>query len=130
MPSLQTIGTETLRIIPLRENTVRFTKIPVRENDTIHFLDPHDIIRCEADNNYTFLILSDSRKKLIAKCLKHFEATLPSSLFIRVHAKHLINIQCIRQINLKRQKSITMDNGDEVIISRSRYESVKIFLNL
>lgn len=53
-----------------------------------------DIIRCEADSNYTKVFLADSRTFMVAKTLKYFEELLDKANFFRVHKSHLIDLCC------------------------------------
>lgn len=51
-----------------------------------------DIIRCEADSNYTLIYLMDKSKIIVSKTLQEFEEQFANYNFIRIHHKHLINL--------------------------------------
>ncbi|MES2132527.1 MAG: LytTR family DNA-binding domain-containing protein [Bacteroidota bacterium] len=51
-----------------------------------------EIIRCEADSNYTWVYLTDKTKTVISKTLQDFEQQFSEYNFYRVHYKHLINL--------------------------------------
>lgn len=51
------------------------------------------IIRCEADGNYTRFHLDKNEKILVSKSLKEFEDLLEDCNFCRVHHSHLINMK-------------------------------------
>lgn len=53
-----------------------------------------EIIRCEADSNYTRIFLKD-REVLISKTLKKIEERLKYCGFLRVHRHHLVNVKHI-----------------------------------
>jgi len=48
------------------------------------------IIRVEADNNYSIIVTKDSQM-MVAKTLKSLTEKLPNSQFLRSHSKHLVN---------------------------------------
>jgi len=60
-------------------------------------IDIESIIRCEADSNYTTFYLSDKSKITVSKTLHEFEDLLGHHNFFRIHHKHLININCIKE---------------------------------
>ena len=44
-----------------------------------------NVIRCEADRNYTHFFLADGRKVTISKTLKIYEELLAENGFFRIH---------------------------------------------
>src|SRR5690606_5695112 len=64
-------------------------KITIPTLDGLEFLEVSNIIRCEADINYTIIHTKDGRKIMVAKTLKSFEALLSDCNFFRVHNSHL-----------------------------------------
>ena len=73
------------------ENTKKLKRIILRTSDFLQLIDIEDIIRCEADNNYTNFFLKNGQKILVSKTIKEYSKLLGSSGFIRVHQSHLIN---------------------------------------
>lgn len=78
-----------------------------------------DIIRCEADSNYTTLVLAD-REVVISKTLKDIEEQLKSYPFIRVHQSHLIHLGHVQKYIKGNGGQLVMDNGDYINVSRNR----------
>lgn len=56
-----------------------------------------EIIRCEADSNYTFIYLLDKTKVIVSKTLHDFELYLSEFNFFRIHHKHLINLDHLKE---------------------------------
>jgi two-component system LytT family response regulator len=80
-----------------------------------------DIIRCEADSNYTKVFLVDSRTFMVAKTLKYVEELLNKANFFRVHKSHLINTDYILEV--KTDGTLLLQNNHQVVISqRSKAE--------
>lgn len=77
----------------------------------LFFFDVNDIIRCEADSNYTTIFNRASRPLTVAKPLKELEAMLPQTTFYRAHQSHLINLNHIKRY----QKGIVHLSDDSKI---------------
>lgn len=78
-----------------------------------------DIIRCEADKNYTFFHFADGTKMLISKTLKEYSDLLADYDFMRVHQSHLINLNHVKKYNKGRGGFVTMSDESMVDISRA-----------
>lgn len=94
-------------------------KIPLPTQQGVSFVKVDDIIRCEADGNYTKVLCTDD-KYLVCKTLKDLELLLKDNNFHRVHHSHLINLKHISMYHRGKGGFITMSNGDHVDVSRSR----------
>lgn len=71
-----------------------------------------EIIRCEADSNYTFIYLSDKTKVIVSKTLYDFEKNLSEYNFFRIHHKHLINLEHLKEyIKGKGGQVVMADNS-------------------
>jgi two-component system, LytTR family, response regulator len=71
-----------------------------------------EIIRCEADSNYTFIYLSDKSKVMVSKTLYDFEKNLSEHNFFRIHHKHLINLEHLKEyIKGKGGQVVMADNS-------------------
>ena len=78
------------------------------------------IIRCEAFDNFTYIFLSNGRKLVICRTLKHFESMLSDYDFLRVHKSHLVNLQYIKQYKKGKGGQAIMIDGSSVDISPNR----------
>lgn len=82
------------------------------------------IIRCEAESNYTKIMLSDKRKIIISRTLKDLEDLLSGHSFIRVHHSHIVNINAIEKYVKGDGGYLVMTDNSSVDVSRSRKEFV------
>jgi two-component system LytT family response regulator len=73
-----------------------------------------DIVRCEADSNYTFFYLSDKSKIIVSKTMRDFEDLLLEHDFFRTHHKHLINLRHFKEY-LKGKTGRIILSDDSVI---------------
>ena len=79
-----------------------------------------DIIRVEALSNYSRIYFANGKIATVAKVLHWFEDELPKEFFVRVHKSHLVNTGFVFAISGKRKKSLILQNGDSVFISRRK----------
>jgi two-component system LytT family response regulator len=114
------------RIGMLLENKQKVTKIALPTQNGYRLVRIGDIIRCEADNNYTNFYLRTTEKFLVTRTLKDYELMLDHDSFMRVHQSHLINLNFVEQY-IKGDGGIAiMSDGSEVEISRRKKDT---FLN-
>lgn len=77
-----------------------------------------DIIRFQADGNFTQVHTVNESQKLICKFLKHFQEIL-SFPFIRIHRSHIVNINFIKSYQKGKGGFVIMQDGSEVEVSQS-----------
>ncbi|MFV0537464.1 MAG: LytR/AlgR family response regulator transcription factor [Dysgonomonas sp.] len=65
-------------------------------SDKIEFVEVSNILRCQADGNYTIFYLRNGEKLMISKTLKEYDELLTSFNFLRVHQSHLINLSEVK----------------------------------
>ncbi len=75
----------------------------------------NDIIKCDADGNYSLFTLSNKSKHLASRPLKYYEDLLTEKAFFRANRSTLINIKHITSIY--KRESLTLSNKEKVIIS-------------
>lgn len=99
-------------------------RIALSMEDKTEFIVVKDIIRCQADSNYTRFFLVGNRSILVSKTLKDYEIALENSNFIRVHNSHLVNRAQIQAFSKRDGGYLEMSDGSQVPISRNRKEEV------
>lgn len=97
--------------------------------EKIHVVNISDIIRCEADVNYTLFYFSDKTKLLVTKTLKEFEELLKDHHFLRVHQSHLVNTSCIKEFVKGDGGYLVMNDGSHIPVSTRKRNSVVEALN-
>lgn len=99
-------------------------KIMLPTGNGMEFFNLDEIIRCEADDNYTIVYLTGNKKYImVTKTLSTLDAALSESGFVRIHRKYLINFKYIKKfIKSKKNPSVVMIDGAELPISESRYD--------
>jgi len=79
----------------------------------------------ETEGNYTS-IFTDSGKYILKRSLKNVSSELPESLFTRVHRNYVININKVKNLDLKINQIEMMDNTIIQIGGKYRNEIKKI----
>src|SRR4030095_11803017 len=72
-------------------------RIALTTGDGMIFVPVDDILYCEAESNYTSVVLKDGKKILVSKVLKDIDETLSGSGFYRIHNSFLINLNHIKK---------------------------------
>lgn len=99
-------------------------KIGVPTTYGVHYYHLDEIVRLESDASYTILFLKSGEQVVICKNLKEFERSLAKQNFLRVHRKHLVNMEWARGFNRDEGGYLVMKNGDKVPVARSLKEQV------
>ena len=89
---------EQLKLQVLNENLQNkkiLKRIILYTSDHLHLVSVSDIIRAEADSNYTRFWLSGGKRIMVSRTIKNFDELLSGSGLIRVHQSHLVNIKYI-----------------------------------
>ena len=114
------INTITHKIQTLLRNKNGFERITLPTFEGFRFINIKDIVRCEADNNYTNFFLNSGDKILVTKTLKEYDDCLSGLDFVRVHQSHLVNIKFVDRYIKGDGGTIVMVDGSQVDVSRRR----------
>lgn len=94
--------------------------IPMRDGD--RHLPVQDIVRCEADRNYTVFHLKRGDRVMSSRTLNSYEEFLAENDFLRVHRSHIVNIAHVASVNS--DDRLLMTDGERIEISRRRRAEV------
>ncbi|MCF0060613.1 LytTR family DNA-binding domain-containing protein [Dyadobacter chenwenxiniae] len=95
-------------------------RIALTTAEGLIFATTQDIIYCEAESNYTTVVLSGGKKIVVSKVLKDIDEALNGPDFFRVHNSYLINLNRIKKFVRGDGGYVVMDNDMAIGISRSR----------
>ncbi len=87
-----------------------------------------NIVRCQADSNYTNIFCNDENNILISRTLKEVEKLLKDHGFLRVHQSHLINPQFVKGILKQDGGSLKMYDDAVVPVSRQKAKQINEIL--
>lgn len=99
-------------------------KIVLPTSDGFEVIEIKEVIRCEADQNYTHFFLTNGHKVLVSRTLKEYEELLSDYNFIRIHQSHLINIIHIQRYIKGRGGYVKMSDDSIIEVSRRKKEEL------
>ena len=105
-----------------RANSIDPASVSFQYRGGVHFFPPDQIIRLEADSNYTYIFFNNHGPILMAKVLRDYQSLLEPFGFIRTHRSHLINRQHVSSIDLN--GDIIMDDKSKTEISRRKRREI------
>ncbi len=95
-------------------------RLVLKTQESVHVVELDQIIRCEADRNYTSFFLLENKKILVSKTLKEYETLLAGHNFLRVQQSHLVNIDYVDRYDKKNGGAVVMKDGSEVPLSPAK----------
>jgi two-component system LytT family response regulator len=109
----------------LQHKESKFTKIAVPTTEGFELIPADNVIRCEADDNYTHLYLKNKTKIIASRTLKEMEEQLKDfPYFIRVHHSYIVNLNEVVKYVRGEGGYLVMTDESTVNVSRSRKESL------
>ena len=108
----------TMQEIKSEENII------LRTNEQIHSVKPSDIIRLEADGNYSTFYMNDGRKVIVSKPTSDYEDILVENGFFRIHKSHLINMRKLNYFEKAEGGSVVMVDGSSVPVASRKRDAV------
>ena len=122
----QTRHIESLLLSRMNKNK----KISIPSQEGVFWVDLDDIIRLEAESNYTHVYTRNRKKFIVAKTLKSFEEQLNSSNFCRIHSTHLINLNEVERYIKGDGGIVILKDSSNLPVSRANKNELLKKLNL
>ena len=106
----------------LNHPTIPINKIAIPTMEGLQMIFVESIINCNADSNYTILMLKNKQKITASRTLKEIEEMLEDFPFARVHHSWLVNLNEVEKYVRGEGGYLLMSDGTTVDVSRSRKE--------
>ncbi|MEL7122544.1 MAG: LytTR family DNA-binding domain-containing protein [Bacteroidota bacterium] len=103
-------------------------RIALATKEEVHFVKVNDIIRLQAEANYTRVFLKNESPLLLSGNIGHYEKLLNDQRFYRSHQSHLINMIYVKKFVKKEGGYFVMSDDSHVPVSRLKKEEVKRLL--
>ncbi len=117
-----------LKISALLANLDKIKKIVLKTAESIHIIHVKNIIRCEADINYTNFYLDNGERLIVSRTLKEFAEMLEPAGFFRTHQSHLVNLDHVSRFDKTEGGHLVLaDDSIVPVSSRKREELFKVF---
>ncbi len=106
-------------------------RVVLKDGSKIRIIPIQEIVRLEADDDYV-KICTTSGNFMKKKTLTHFENTLSSEFFVRVHRSHLLNITHVTRIDPYEKNShvALLKDGNKIPVSRSGFQLLRKIWNV
>lgn len=109
----------------LKKSETKVSKIALQMQGEIRYVNLSEIIRCEADNTYTYFFLSNDEKILVSKSLKEYADLLRPNGFLRCHQSHLVNPDYVKSLLKEDGGVLLLLSGEKIPISKPNKDAVK-----
>ncbi|MBC7885484.1 MAG: response regulator transcription factor [Saprospiraceae bacterium] len=110
----------------LTEDKQKF-KLALAGTNEIRYVQLDEIIRLQAESNYTRIFLASGKIFVSAKTLKEYDEILNGHKFLRVHKSHLVNPTHI--IKFDRTGLLHMSDKSTVEVSRRKKEYLQFSMS-
>lgn len=99
-------------------------KIILSDSESVYLIETSEIIRCQAEGNYTRFYINGDQEILVSKTLKEYDNLFSSKDFFRAHQSHLINLQHFLRYDKKEGGILVMKNGDTIPVAVRKKDSL------
>jgi len=99
-------------------------KICLSTSTEMRICEVHEIIRCEAEHNYTTFYFTSGKPLMISKTIKEYDDMLKDFGFERVHQSHLVNLKQVKSFIKKEGGFLLLNDGTEVPLARRKKDQV------
>jgi len=103
-------------------------KVGLPVTDGVVFINPEEIIRCEAKGSYSALYLVNKKIITSTKTLKEIEDILITPNFVRVHNSWIINTKYLKKYYRGKNSYMELEDGSTVTISLRKKSDILSFL--
>lgn len=93
-------------------------KLALADATEVKYVQLNEIIRLQAESNYTHIFLKGNKVFVSAKTLKEYDEILQGHKFLRVHKSHLVNPAHIESYD--KQGILHMSDGTKVEVARRK----------
>jgi two-component system LytT family response regulator len=112
-----------------KENKLR---LPINTKDGIENVNIEEIVRLEADSNYTLVHMANKTVYKVSKTLKDFESPLcfKDSMFMRIHQSHIINLKHVVKYTKGEPGLVQMKDNYRIPLSKNKKEEFLKWLGI
>ena len=108
----------------LQHPSTAANKIALPTMEGLQMIQVDTIITCEADDNYTTLLLKSNKKIVISSTLKVIEELLEDYSFLRVHRSFVVNLDEVEKYVKADGGYLVMSDGSQIYVSRNKKEEL------
>ena len=108
----------------------RLRKIVGKLGEEYFLLSPNEVLAFQAEGDVTWII-TPKQRFMATQNLKTIEERMRNSAFRRIHRNALVNLEQIRKMSMitSQRWLVTLNNGQEFIVSKRQAKNVRDVLN-
>lgn len=118
---------EQMKMLALNENLQGkkvLKRVILKTAEALQLISVSDIIRAEADSNYTHFHLTGGKHIIVSRTIKEFESMLSGSGIIRVHQSHLVNLNHVDKYFKRDGGYLQLKDGSSIPVSPNLKQKV------
>lgn len=96
--------------------------IVLKTLENIFLVKVDDILRCQAERNYTMFYLFNDKRLIVSKPLKEYEDLLKDFGFFRVHHSHLVNVSFIERFEKSEGGHVILKDNSKIPVAQRKKE--------
>lgn len=103
--------------------------IVLKTLENIFLVNVHDILRCEAERNYTMFYRDNKQRLIVSKPLKEYEEMLKDHGFFRVHHSHLVNLSFVERFEKSEGGHVVLKDSSKIPVAQRKKELLFAMFN-
>jgi two-component system, sensor histidine kinase LadS len=107
-----------------KDHNIQPDTLNIATNKGTIIIQQADICRVEASGNYTVFYVNNQKQVMASNTMAEFEDKLNTDRFIRVHKSHIVNLRFVVKYTKGDGGSLTLQDGSEIPVSRSRKDEL------
>ncbi len=92
------------------------------------FVKTGQVVRCQAENNYTTFFLDGGEQVLVSRPMFEYDEMLSGYGFIRCHHSHLVNRTFVKSLLKEDSGYLLLEDGSKIPVSRLKKDNVRMAL--
>lgn len=116
---------QSKKVAVFNENRLagKLNKMALPTQNGVQLVRIDEIVRLEADGNYTTVFLKNNSKHLVSRKIKDFENLLEAMHFFRIHQSHIVNLLLIDRYIKGEGGTVILEDGTQLEVARRRKEA-------
>jgi two-component system LytT family response regulator len=98
----------------------RIETIILQTQEGQHYIRLENVIRLEADKNYTVFHCVGRKDIIVSETIKRYEELLPTDQFFRTHQSHIVHRKYVKSFIKSTGGTIEMTDGFQVPVARRK----------
>ncbi|MCF8379830.1 MAG: LytTR family transcriptional regulator [Bacteroidales bacterium] len=89
-------------------------RIPFSTKNSIHFVDPDEILYCKSNNSSSIIHMRNEKDILVSIGIKAVENLLKGNNFFRPHQSYLVNLDHVDYVDKANEYTLVLMNAEKI----------------